>query len=194
MSNKTEKQFSREELLIIVGTTCKNFVNQLSYNRVFYKYKDHLKLTLLVHICNNCIDSAVLNWCHLFNSHNDRLHWKKIVNTVKIDTFRQELLHHVSITENDWKEYRDKIKDYRGDCVSHINPFLYIDKIPEMDIAMKAVDYYYQYILQELLLDNNLLYTLPDNLNEYYQKSFEQTEKIFELIYTATKHIKEQVF
>ena len=57
---------------------------------------------------NNSIDLAVLDWFHLFGYHNDDLHWKQIVTDV--DSFRQKLLNHVNMTEDEWKSYREEIK------------------------------------------------------------------------------------
>ena len=180
----------REKLLRRVGLKCADFARQLSYHRALNSYKDDFKLSFWIYVYNNSIDLAVLDWFHLFGYHNDDLHWKQIVDDV--DTFRQKLFHHVNMTEDNWKLYREKIKTYRDKDVAHIEVHP-TSQVPEMSIALNAAAYYYQYVLQELSRYSDYS-NWPKDLSEYHQRSLEQTKKILELAYTPTEQIKEQVF
>jgi hypothetical protein len=139
---------------------------------------------------NNSIDLAVLDWFHLFGYHNDDLHWKQIVDD--IDIFRQNLFHHISVSEDNWKLYREQIKNYRDKDVAHIQ-VRPTSQVPEMSIALNAGAYYYQYVLQELsgYSDYN---NWPKDLLGYHHGSLAQTERILELAYPPTQQIEEQVF
>ena len=65
--------------------------------------------------------------------------------------------------------------------------------VPEMSIALEAASFYYDYVLKELtqFADYSIW---PNNLAQYHQRSLEQTKKIVELVYAATRQIKEDVF
>ena len=180
----------REKLLRRVGLKCADLARQLSYHHALNKCKDSFKLNFWIYVFNNSIDLAVLDWFHLFGYQNDDLHWKKIVND--IEAFRESLFDHVNMTEDEWKSYRGKIKTYRDKDIAHIEvrPKSWV---PEMGIALKAAAYYYDYVLKELAGFGDYS-NWPQNLDEYYQRSFEQTKQIVEITYAATMGFEERVF
>ena len=180
----------REILLRRVGLKCADFARQLSYHRVLNDYKDGFKLYFWIYVFNNAIDLAVLDWFHLFGYHNDDLHWKQVV--ADIDAFRNQLLSHVNMTENEWKLYREEIKTYRDKDVAHIE-VRPTSHVPEMSVAQKAVTYYYENVLKELTGFGDYSHW-PKDLSDYHQRSMEQTKRIVESAYLATAHIRESVF
>jgi hypothetical protein len=88
--------------------------------------------------------------------------------------------------------HREEIKTYRDKDVAHIE-VRPKSQVPEMSIALKAATYYYEYVLKELkgFADYS---NWPQSLDEYHQKSFEQTEKIVKVAYSASRQFKERVF
>jgi len=180
----------REKLLRRVGLKCADFARQLSYHRTLNSYKDILSLNFWIYVYNNSIDLAVLDWFHLFGYHNDDLHWKQIVTDV--DSFRQKLFNNVNMNEDEWKSYREEIKNYRDKDVAHIE-VRPTSQVPEMSIALKSVTFYYGYVLKELKGFADYI-NWPNNLDEYHQKSFEQTKEIVEKAFAATRQFKERVF
>lgn len=70
----------------------------------------------------NLLDSAVLDWCKLFGSHNkdnQQVHWKNIFP--QHHEFFQYLLSYVEITESEWVAYRCSMKKYRDQHVAHLD-------------------------------------------------------------------------
>lgn len=139
---------------------------------------------------NNAIDLAVLDWFHLFGYHNDDLHWKRIAHD--IEAFRNGLYDYLEVSKDEWESYRDEIKEYRDKDVAHIEVRL-VSNVPEMTIALKAVNYYYRFVLRELFNFSDYS-SLPRDLIEYHKNSLKQTEDILSVAFNATRSIKKRVF
>ncbi len=180
----------REKILRRVGMKCRDFSRQLSYHRAVNRYKGNFNLHFWISVFNNAIDIAILDWFHLFGYHNDDLHWKNIVND--IPAFRSTLYDYVELDEEEWKSYREKIKVYRDKDVAHIE-IRPEPRVPDMRIALKAANLYYQYVLKELSSFSNYS-NEPGDLLEYCQKSQKQAEKILALAYNPTRNLREEVF
>jgi hypothetical protein len=139
---------------------------------------------------NNAIDLATLDWFHLFGYHSDDLHWKKVVND--INGFRDKLFSHLGITQNKWEEYRETIKIYRDKDVAHIE-VRPVSNVPEMTVALKAVDFYYKVVLIELKSYSNYA-QWPIDLLVYHKDSLEQSKTIVEAACNATLSHVEKVY
>lgn len=180
----------REKLLRRVALKCADFARQLSYHRAL---EDHVRgcgKNFWIYMFNNAINLAVLDWFHLFGYHNDDLHWKQVVPD--INSFRQSLLKYMNMTEGEWKAYRETIKDYRDKDVAHIE-VRPVSNVPKMQDAMGATAFYYSVVLKELAGFGD--YSMwPQALDEYHQKSFDQSCKFSELAFEATQNIAEQVY
>ena len=167
-----------------------DFTRNLSYHRALQNHlKDSDELIFWIHMYNNAIDLAVLDWFHLFGNHNDDLHWKSIVHNV--DRFKQGLLQSISYSAQEWKAYHEKIKNYRDKDIAHIE-LKPLSHVPEMTQALRAAAYYYAAVLEELqgyaIYDDS-----PQDLNDYYEKNFAQAMVIAASAYHATLGIKEMV-
>jgi len=139
---------------------------------------------------NNAIDLAVLDWCHLFGSDKDNLHWKRIVSD--IDSFRTGLFRKVD--EKKWKSYREAVMNYRNKDVAHIE-VRPVSNVPNMTLALEATVFYYEYVRQELSRSQYSDYSnLPPDLNEYYKKSYKQAKNIVTIAFEASSGIEEKVF
>lgn len=180
----------RKKKLANAAIKCAHFARYLSYHRAFNKYKGTLKLNFWIATYNNALDLAVLSWFHLFGYHNDDLHWKKVIDDKR--KFKDELYNYLNIREDEFNAYWEKIKEYRDKDIAHfeIRP---MRDIPEMSIALKAVNYYYKVLLKELSSYGDYS-NLPDDLIEYHQRSLEQAINIVSAAYEATKNIKETVY
>ncbi len=182
----------REKLLRRVALKCADVVRQLSYHRAIHDQKNHSNFNLNFWICtyNNTIDMAVLDWGHLFGNEKDDLHWKNVVKN--IDEFRTKLLSEVELSLEKWVAYWKAIKTYRDKDVAHIE-VRPISNIPEMTIAVKATCFYYSYILSEIKKLGEYS-NWPEDLFEYYQRSFNQSIEITFKALEATKNLSERVF
>lgn len=180
----------REKRLRRVALKCGDFARQLSYHRAISKYKDDLKLNFWIAMFNNAIDLAVLDWFHLFGYHNDDMHWKNIV--ADISWFRSELYNILNVNDDEFKAYWEEIKSYRDKDVAHIE-IRPVSSVPEMTMAMKAVNFYYQTVLKELstFRDYN---NWPIDLMDFHQRSLEQAKKNVTVAYEATRNIAETVY
>lgn len=179
----------REKFLRRVALKCADFARQLSYHRALAEHEHDFTQNFWIYMHNNAIDLAVLDWFHLFGYQNDDLHWKKVVNDVP--AFGSQLFQSLQMTEDDWKTYRETIKDYRDKDVAHIE-VRPISQVPSMALALQAVALYYSMVLAEL-------YTFrdyggwPRQLEEYHVKSLEQSKVICAAAYRATRDIEEKV-
>jgi len=180
----------REKLLRRVALKCADFARQLSYHRALERYEDSRKLNFWRYMYNNAIDLAVIDWFHLFGYHNDDLHWKQVSNDV--DGFREELLAHLRMGQKEWVEYRETVKTYRDKDVAHIQ-VRPLSHVPDMSIALKATNFYYKKVLEELKQYSEYK-GWPADLGEYHKCSFEQSIRIAEAASSATSNIDEKVY
>lgn len=140
---------------------------------------------------NNTIDLAVLDFMHLFGSHSDDLHWKKVVNEIDHDIFRNNLHQSVGMTEGEWKADREKIKNYRDKDVAHIE-VRPLSIVPEMTHALQAVAYYYSVVIAELSAFGDYS-AWPEQIEDYYEKSLAQSKAISSLAIQASRGIQNKV-
>lgn len=171
---------------------CYDFARQLSYHRALNRFKNQddgrFNLNFWTSVYNNAIDIAVLEWCYFFKSHKDDLHWKLIVDDV--DTFREGLLEHLNFNFNEWNDYRETILVYRDKGIAHHELKDSID-IPDMTIALNATGYYLNHVIG-MLPKLSMYDNLPHDLIEYYEKSYQQLEKILSIAYHSTRKLLEE--
>jgi hypothetical protein len=180
----------REKLLRRVALKCADFARELSYHRALSIYAKDFKRSFWIYMYNNAIDLAVLDWFHLFDYHNDDLHWKRIIHGV--DAFRNRLLKAVQMTEDEWKKYRNSIKDYRDKDVAHVE-VRPTGHVPEMTVALRAAAHYYSVVLEELSTFRDYG-GWPKQIEDYYIRSLEQTKTILSVAYQESRDIEEKVF
>ena len=123
---------------------------------------------------NNFIDIAVLEWLKLFGDHNDKHHWKKVVEGRK--SFKTDMLATCKITEDELKYCRESIKEYRDKFIAHLDSEEAMH-IPELNIPLIVVKYYYSYVAKELGAAG--LRNLPEDIERYYQQCFQASEVHF---------------
>jgi hypothetical protein len=180
----------RQYVLFRVATKCGDFARNLSFHRALGEHiKDSVKLNFWIHMYNNAIELAILDWFHLFGNHKDDLHWKRVMHDSQ--DFRQQLLQEIGMNEQEWKAYHKEIKDYRDKDIAHIEVRLR-SQVPDMTKALRGAAHYYSVVLQEL--QNYGIYDYPQNLNEYHNKSFAQSMVITANAYKATIGIEEKVY
>ncbi|MGD0485648.1 MAG: hypothetical protein ABSB94_00480 [Syntrophorhabdales bacterium] len=180
----------REYLLFRVATKCGDFARNLSFHRVLGDYvNDSEKRNFWIHMYNNAIELAILDWSHLFGNHKDDLHWKRVVHDPV--SFKRQFLKAIRMTEQEWSAYHREIKSYRDKDIAHIEVRLK-SHVPDMTQALQAAACYYSVVLNEL--QNYGIYDYPQDLNDYHEKSVAQTAIIAGNAYKATIGIKEKVY
>jgi hypothetical protein len=180
----------REYLLFRVATKCGDFARNLSFHRALGEYvKDSEKLNFWIHMYNNAIELAILDWFHLFGNHKDNLHWNRVVPDPM--GFKRQLLQTIHMTEQEWSTYHKEIKSYRDKDIAHIEVRLR-SQVPDMTEALRAAACYYAVVLDEL--QKYAIYDYPQNLRDYHERSVAQSLMVAAKAYNATVGINETVY
>jgi len=87
------------------------------------------------------------------------------------------MLKDAAITEEDLSSCRTKFKTYRDKFLAHLDSDE-IMKIPEFDIALSVVKFYYKNIANKL--GEAGLRNLPRDIDIYYQTCFSTSESYFD--------------
>lgn len=165
----------REKRLRRVGLLCCHFARNCAYYKAGWNGKK-TKATneFWATVQHNYIDIYVLEWLKLFGDHNDKHHWKKV--TEDSEVFKEKMLKHCSITEDDLKSCRESFKTYRDKFLAHLDSED-VMQIPKLDSALCVVNYYYSYVIDEL--DVYGLRGLPHDLELYYKNCFTDSVAYF---------------
>lgn len=89
---------------------------------------------------------ASLSWCKVFGADKEEHHWKKLISENIHTEFRQNLLTELRISDVEFQEVRNKIKNFRDNYVSHKEDFSEEIKIPDFTHALKACEVLYKKI------------------------------------------------
>lgn len=165
----------RVKRLINVALLCCHFVRNCAYYKAGYNGKNtKANNDFWLTVWDNFIDISVLEWLKLFGDHNEKHHWKKVVEDQ--DSFKKEMLNTCGITEDELASCRKSFKEYRDKFVAHLDSEETMH-IPELKIALAVVKYYYSYVAKEL--GTSRLRDLPRDIESYYCKCFGDSEEHF---------------
>jgi hypothetical protein len=158
-----------------VGLLCCHFARNCAYYKASWNGKE-TKATdeFWATVQGNFIDISVLEWLKLFGNHDDEHHWKKVSKDPV--SFKDGILKDCAIAEDDFVNCRQTFKTYRDKFVAHLDSEEMM-QIPELQLALKLVMYYYDYVVSEL--SSSELRNLPQRLEPYYQKCFSDSEGNF---------------
>ena len=128
--------------------TLRDFVDAVALARTIAEHDRHgYSFTIAQRAAFN---EAVSAWCILFGSdhvEHQPIHWK---NQFEVDRFRAELLEHVGLSFDGWREYRAKVVDYRNDLVAHRALRPRPGFHPNFDTALLAADYYHERLREKV--------------------------------------------
>jgi len=165
----------RVERLRRVGLLCCHFARNCAYYKAGWNgTKTKSTNEFWATVQGNFIDVSVLEWLKLFGDHNDKHHWKKV--TEDPDLFKDGMLKHCAISEDDLVSCRKSFKTYRDKFLAHLDSEE-IMQIPKLDIALEVTKYYYNYVAKELGISE--LRNLPQELESYYQQCFSDSGTYF---------------
>lgn len=139
-----------QKKLIIAEKTCMEFAKNVA---IFTVTRQKLGTGKCINsfwweISHNALELAILNWCHLFGQRKDHLHWSNVLKST--DSFKEELIAYLEVSENKWEEYWGQLKKYRDKDVAHVEITKY-SMIPPLEIALHSAAFYYFKISNELL-------------------------------------------
>jgi len=95
-----------------------------------------------ISISDNCIQQAVVDWCKVFGSNNERTHYSKIHPCLVAD-FEQA----VKEEGIDFSQYSKDMKNFRDTFISHRDEKKRRKPIPDLDPAVIICDLYDQIVL-----------------------------------------------
>jgi hypothetical protein len=144
-------------------------------------------------IDGNFMDIAVIEWCKLFASHTEAVHWKNNIPETEHDKFRDGLCGGTGLTSEEWHRYREELKRYRDEHVAHFDLGRFQPgkvTYPHFDKALEACHYYYDRILAELE-KVGIQHSFPADIRIYCAKLAACETGIARAAIEATRGIKE---
>ncbi|WP_058534251.1 hypothetical protein [Legionella saoudiensis] len=159
-----------------VGLLCCAFSQNSAYYRAGWINKN---TTLAKHqfwivVQNNFLDMCVIEWMKLFGSYNAH-HWRRIV-IEDPEAFKTNMLLYCNLSSDDYEQYHKKMKSYRDQFVAHLDSELTMH-IPDLTNAIKATEYYYEYIYSEL--PNTFKVDFPSNIIDFHNTCLLEAKEHF---------------
>lgn len=152
-----EAPLTRSEILTNVQRLCRSFALNMAYYRAGWRNElgPLLKASassatgnFWIVANNNFFDMCVLDWCKLFGGQTGYYSWKQVVPDS--DDFKTELLQHLGLDEDAFKKEVRRFREYRDQWVAHLD-LKRKGHLPRLDIARKAVWFYYERTVAEHL-------------------------------------------
>jgi hypothetical protein len=144
---------TRREILTNVQRLCRSFGRNLAYYRAGWDRDLRILCeanpdsgSFWTTVNGNFLDMCVLDWCKLFGERNGHYTWNQIV--VDPDSFKTAMLRHLDLNEYAFEEEIRIFRDYRDKWVAHLDR----DRegvYPRLEVARKAVWFYYKRICEE---------------------------------------------
>lgn len=136
------------------------------------------------------LDVAVLEWCKVFGADSEPTHWKSIVPDH--DAFRQDLLEHLEVSEEVWREYWQGMKAYRDSQVAHNFTNPEVTHYPSLDLALRSSYFYFDLVIAQLRELGEQRFT--DDVRGYGDRFLSQARGTAERALAATSEIRERVY
>ena len=128
------------------------FIHHLAYYRILGRAYIDLRIKSEFWTCT--IDAhilrAIIDWCMVFGTDSNELHWKKVaLDDFTQSAFRNYLLTEMSLTLEQWSECRSNMMHFRNRYAAHSNiPY---PPTPTMDLALGAVTTYDNWIRDSIV-------------------------------------------
>lgn len=161
----------------------------IAFYRALTSLNEKYTQNFWIHVQNNFIDMAVLEWCKVFGSRTEETHWSTLV--LDHDSFRISMLDYLDLTRDQWDAYWEGMKNYRDRGVAHASLTQPPTHYPQLDVALKSSAFYYRYLL-EIARDNSL-YLFPGDLMRYYAPLLAHAKELTAVAYGASRGIVDKV-
>jgi hypothetical protein len=171
----------RSERLRRVIMLCGSFVRNLAYYRVGWS-EEHKHLLAMNNgdfwrvVNGNFIDTCVLEWCKLFGESKGEFHWKKIISDPV--SFKVGLLLQAGLDEDGFNREINIFREYRDKWVAHLDTER-AGFIPALEIAKKAVWFYYARVKQEA--ESRELVELNRELDRAYEHCEGEAKEVYRI-------------
>ncbi len=174
----------RKKRLLRVVMLMAAFARNLAYFRALKPFQDRIPKAswdFWMTLSNNALDMAVLEWCKLFASANDKHHWSKVVTDPAV--FEADMLKALDLSDDGFDHYLNAMRRYRDKFVAHLDSDEIMD-IPELDLAEHAVRLYFTHLIEKEVEDAvqtlKGLPSSPATLVTYFKDEWRKAEIIYE--------------
>lgn len=180
----TQQQLMRALNVLVNLTRC------VGLKRALTQVDADPKLNFWRVMFGSLLDVAVLEWCKLFGSDAEELHWKNLFQDEA--GFRAGLLAQVGLQKANWDAYHDQMKTYRDQHVAHLDFNGHnLVNYPELDHALSSAVYYYSRVIEDLRALG--VERFPNSLQDYYDAFLKDSTKIAALANASTHDFKPTV-
>jgi hypothetical protein len=102
--------------------TVSSFVAHLAYHRGLWAVRNRIKnhKAFWATTIQSHLELALINWCKVFGSERQDIHWTK-TTTGNTEDLRNRMLSKTGFTENERKGYQTKIRDFRDKFVAYLD-------------------------------------------------------------------------
>ncbi len=127
-------------------------------------------------IYNAVFDVVFLDWCKLFGSQDENLHWKNVVQDQA--QFRKGLLDRLHVSQEEWELYRNEMMANRNKSIAHYDEVREDDStFQTFDYALESAYFYYESVVGELQKFDVEDFS-PRSLREYSEKFGDECDAI----------------
>ncbi len=154
--------------LTSIKKICCHFTRNIAFHQAgIRKSNNAFKIYFWIIANGNFAEIAILEFCKLFGSKNDKMMWANIV-TNKED-FKKNIEVETELKFSEFEEYVKEVKKYRDKYLSHFDEEV---KLPSLEIAKKCVFLYYNYVIS---LEGEGGF--PSNLKDFYINCVKEAEE-----------------
>lgn len=122
-------------------------------------------------------DMSVIEWCKLFADLKGKHHWSKIIITK--DEWKNKLLRHMHITDEQYEIELLKIKDYRDKYVAHLDNPISMN-YPLTEFMLKSASFLYDFIKENEVMRTYIIGSY-NFASDYYQLLTDEYSQEIEL-------------
>ena len=121
-------------------------------------------------VSDNSIQQAVVNWCKVFGSYNERTHYSKI-NTEHVKAFEKAVVER----NIDFADYSKSMKNFRDKFIAHLDKKKERKEIPFLDSALTIC-----FLYEEMVICGDAG-VFPFDLRQFYTKSQREINQYFDV-------------
>jgi len=171
----------RSERLRRVLMLCGSFVRNPAYYRAGWSEEHKHPLDMnngdFWRVVNgNFIDTCVLEWCKLFGENKGEFHWKKIVSDPV--SFKENLRLQIGLDDDAFNKEIHIFREYRDKWVAHLDTER-TGFIPALEVAKKAVWFYYARVKQEA--ESRELVEFTRELDRAYEHCEREAKEVYRI-------------
>ncbi len=121
-----------------------DFLRSFTYYKTIHKSLQLKQLKtdeqFWVHSLNSFLNSAIIQWCKIFGTDSNEVHWKKAItkdhNNFQ-EVIRDMILKNTNFSIDEWKNYQNKMRNFRNTYSAHRH-LSNLPPVPFLDKALLA--------------------------------------------------------